>query len=50
MAIIDTAPGGFGLLRTTGPFYSQPGDVWEVEVPLEEGLPPEMYFRKFCGS
>ena len=46
IAVIDTAPGGFGLLRTTGPFFAQLGDVWEVEIPKEDGAAPEMYFRE----
>ena len=44
--MIDTAPGGYGLQRTTGPFYAEPGDVWEVDMPVDDGSAPDMYFRK----
>lgn len=46
IAVIDTAPGGFNLFRTTGPFYAQRGDVWEVEIPNEDEKSPELFFRK----
>nr|XP_026691946.1 uncharacterized protein LOC778851 isoform X1 [Ciona intestinalis]XP_026691947.1 uncharacterized protein LOC778851 isoform X1 [Ciona intestinalis] len=46
IAIIDTAPGGFNLQRTTGPFYAEPGDVWEVEIPNDDGSAPEMFFHE----
>lgn len=45
IAVIDTAPGGYGLKRTTGPFYAQPGDVWEVEIPVDDGSAPDMFYR-----
>ncbi|XP_076823129.1 uncharacterized protein LOC143469349 isoform X1 [Clavelina lepadiformis] len=46
IAVIDTAPGGFGLMRTTGPFYAEAGDVWEVDVPADDGSSPEMYYHE----
>lgn len=49
IAVIDTAPGGFGIQRTTGPFPAEPGDVWEVEAPNEDAATPEMFYREYDG-
>nr|XP_039265118.1 uncharacterized protein LOC120340811 [Styela clava] len=46
IAIIDTAPGGYGLRRTTGPFYTEYGDIWEVDMPVDDGSAPDMFFHE----
>jgi len=45
IAVMDSAPGCFGLKRTTGPFYAEPGDIWEVEISENDGSVPEMFYR-----